>query len=200
MKKTHTYVDCSRCGHWTEEYRRESICKGCNNTQKVIDPREILCNMCAGPMTPIGTHNEQYPHGLYGAHVMGGYDSYHLFDMSRYAFSFCEECLRKLFNQCKIKPDVEEISFDGDVEGTTAWDRDQEAYEYRVWKDTGGHHQAYLDRKCNNVKDCQNTATYTILHSSSFTEECSCEEHKELRLYSNSKLTKFIPHVLKPFL
>ena len=112
-KKTYTYVDCDRCHHWTATDRLERLCKGCNNSQKVIDPREVLCNLCGGPMTPIGTPNEQYPHGLYKAHVMGGYNSYHLFDMSRYTFSFCEECLRKLFIQCKIKPDVDDVDFDG---------------------------------------------------------------------------------------
>jgi hypothetical protein len=199
MNKEHNYVDCHRCGNWDTARRLTTLCSACNNTQKVIDPKEVLCNLCAGPMTPLGTPNEQYPHGLYKVSVEGGYNSYHLLDMSRYSFSFCEECLRKLFIQCKIKPDVYDMDFDGDDQ-QTQWEHDQEIYEYRVWKDSGGHHQAYLDRKCNFVKDCPNTALYTQYISNDFTENCCCEEHKDLWGYSNGKLTKFIPNVLKPFL
>lgn len=199
MKKEHNYVDCQRCGHWQDDYRREHCCDACNNTLKVIDPREKLCNLCGGCVCPIGTMNEQYPHGLYEAKVTGGYDSYHLFDMTQYTFSFCEECLRKLFTQCKIKPAIADIDFSGGSR-EEEWERDQEAYEYRVWKDAGHHHQAYLDKKCNFKKDCPNRAIYTQLISGEFTEGCCCEDHKELFGYSNSQLTKFIPDVFKPYL
>lgn len=179
---------------------RKELCKQCNNSRYVVDPKEILCNLCGETMSPLGTMNEQYPHGLYEAHVTGGYDSYHLFDMSRYTFSFCEKCLRKLFMICEIKPDIADMDFDGNATSEELWEQDQEAYEYRVWKDNGGHHQAYVNRKCNSKKDCPNDAVYTKLVSGDFTEECSCEEHKDNRMYANSKLTKFVPNVLKPFL
>jgi hypothetical protein len=198
MNKEHNYVDCTRCGHWDNETRRKIICESCNNTRQVIDPKEILCNNCGGPQRPLGTHNEQYSHGL-EAEVTGGYESYHLFDMTTYKFSICEKCLREMFNQFAIKPII--IDRLGNDEGPIdLWAHDQEMYEYRVWKDTGGHHQAYLDRTCNFVKGCLNRAEYTQLISNDFTENCSCEEHKSLWRYSNSKLTKFIPNVLKPFL
>jgi len=32
------------------------------------------------------------------------------------------------------------------------------------------------------------------------TAGCCCEEHKDLYAYSNSKLTKFISNILKPYL
>jgi hypothetical protein len=156
--------------------------------------------MCGGSMCPIGTHNEQYPHGLHEAKVIGGYDSYHLFDCTSYVFSFCEKCLRQLFNQCKIKPKLIDSGIDGEGSQEESWERDQEAYEYRLWKDEGGHHQSYVNRKCNFVKDCANEAKYTQLISGDFTENCSCEEHKELWGYGNSQLTKFISNTLKPFL
>lgn len=204
MKKAHTYVECHHCKWQLENYPdrdwAKDPCAQCKNTRKVIDPKEILCNMCGESMCPIGTHNEQYPHGLHNAKVIGGYESYHLLDMNRYTFSFCEKCLRQLFIQCKIKPDVDEMNFGG---GSTedSWEADQEAYEYRVWKDNGGHHQAYLDRKCNLVKDCPNTALYTRLYRGEFTEDCCCEEHKDRWYHSNySSNTKFIQNMLKPFL
>lgn len=204
MTKEHVYVDCNRCGHWDEGRRRREVCEQCNNTRQTIDPKEILCNMCGGYQRPIGQHNEQYPHGLEDAEVTGGYDSYHIFDCTTYKFSVCEQCLRGLFNQFKIPPLViDRIGNDIASLSKTReqlWKEDQEAYEYRVWKDKGGHHQAYLDKKCNFVKDCPNKAVYTQLISGDFTENCSCEEHKHLWAYGNSKLTKFIQNILKPFL
>ena len=195
MKKEHTYVDCDRCGHWDTETKHNRVCGGCNNSGKVVDPRELLCNLCGETVCPIGTMNEQYTHGLYEAKVTGGYDSYHLFDMTTYKFSFCEKCLRGLFNQCKIPPDLTDSSG-----GEETYDKDREAYEYREWKTEGCHHQAYLDGKCNAVKNCINKAVYTQLVSEEFSEDCSCEEHQKHWAYSNCRMVKFIPNVLKPFL
>lgn len=203
MKK-HTYVKCQGCAWQLENFPdrdwKANPCSRCQNTRQVINPAEILCNLCGECMCPLGTMNEQYPHGLHEAKVTGGYDSYHLFDLTTYKFSFCERCLRRLFNDCKIKPELFDTNIDGDLTNEESWERDQEAYEYRVWKDQGGHHQAYLNKKCNFVKDCPNEAAYTQLISGEFSENCSCEKHKDLWGYSNSQLTKFIPNTLKPFL
>lgn len=198
MEQTTQLVDCNRCGHWTDERRFKEVCEQCNNTRKTIDPSTILCNMCGECMRPLGTMNEQYPHGLEGVKVTGGYDSYHLFDMTTYTFSFCEKCLRKLFNECKIKPMVQDTIDLHPIE--YAWQKDQEAYEYRVWKDEGGHHKAYMEKKCNSVKDCPNRAVWTLLHSGEFSEDSACEEHKLIRCYSNTRPTKFISPVLRAFL
>lgn len=201
MTKENNYVDCQHCQGWTDTQRRKIVCNLCNNTRRAIDPKDILCNLCGGNMCPLGTHNEQYPHGLYNAKVTGGYDSYHLLDMNDYTFNFCEKCLRQLFVQCKIKPVV---SNDGSeyVISTLEerWDLDQQSYEYRVWTDDGGYHQAYLNRKCNVEKDCPNDAAYTYLYNEEFTEACCCEEHKNDGLYLHRRLVKFIPNTLKAFL
>lgn len=200
MEKEHNYIECQACA-WRvkldgyDPYKE--LCKRCNNTRKVVDPNEILCNLCGKTMCPIGTMNEQYPHGLHEVKITGGYDSYHLLDMNEYTFSFCEECLRKLFTQCKIPPKVSDISSYG---GEYSFADDQESYEYRVWKDQGEFHQAYLNRKCNFKKDCINDAIYTQLISGDFTEGSSCEEHKDSWQFSNSTMVKFIPHTLKVFL
>jgi len=139
--------------------------------------------------------DEQYPHGLYKTTVTGGYESYHLFDDTDYTFSFCEKCLRQLFNQCKIKPIVESIAA-----RDLTYEEDREAYEYRFWKDNGGHHQAYLDRKCNAAKDCPHKAVYTVRYDGDFTEDAVCGMHKDHYKSYNRTLVQFIPHVLKPFL
>lgn len=198
MTKELNFVDCIRCANWDEKERYFKACPHCHNTKKVVAPQNILCNMCGGPQRPLGTYNEQYSHGLENATVDGGYDSYHLFDCTEYKFSFCEKCLRELFNKCKIPPTVTCV-IDSEQQDTYA--NDLLRYEYRVWKDSGGHHQAYLDRKCNAVKDCPNRAEYTIRVSGDFTEDCCCEEHKNTRNNAiNCTKVKFIPNVLKPFL
>jgi hypothetical protein len=197
----HNYIKCLSCDNRFNLnkdplYWKENPCEFCKNTRQVIDPKEILCNLCGECMCPLGTMNEQYPHGLHEAKVDGGYDSHHLFDLTSYTFSFCEKCLRALFNQCKIKP----VIFDSIDHTNKTWEEDQKQYEYRIWKDEGGHHQAYLNKKCNFEKDCPNEAVYTQLVSDEFTEDCCCEVHKSKFNYGNVKFTKFIPNVLKAFL
>lgn len=103
-----------------------------------------------------------------------------------------------MFNRFKIPPQISEKDYEGEPE---SWEADQKAYEYRIWKDAGGHHEAYLNRICNAVKDCPNRAEYTIRVSGDFTEDCTCEEHKNARNNCvNCEKVKFIPNVLKPFL
>lgn len=209
MNNEHTYVECHHC-KWQLEQQpdrdwNKHPCRKCNNTRQIINPEELLCNMCGGCMchnikTRSGTWSTNDPHGLFEAQVVGGYESYHLLDLNRYTFSLCEKCLRQLFIQFKIKPTIDEVDFGG---GATpeSWESDQKFYEYRIWVDSGAHHQAYLDRRCNFIKDCPNKALYTHLINDNFTEDCTCEEHKHLRSgCRNCKFVKFIPNVLKPFL
>ena len=150
--------------------------------------------MCGECTRPLGTHNECYPSGLESVQVTGGYDSYHLFDMTSYKFSICEKCLRGLFDNFKIPPVVSDM-----YQGST-YAEDKEMYDYRIWKDTGGHHEAYVNGKCNFIKDCQNKAVYTQYISDEFTESCCCEEHKGRWGYGNSRLGPFVSHTLRVFL
>lgn len=218
MKKEHTYVECTGCKWQLEQNLMPDRdwdkipCPRCKNTRLMIDPKEHLCNMCGEGMcpnivVPSGKWISDSPHGLFEASVVGGYESYHLMDMTRYTFSFCEKCLRSLFLQCKIPPRLNELGIEFVDDNLASFDREERdwqdevtSYEYRIWKDAGGHHEAYMNRKCNAIKDCPNAAAYTILHNDTeFTEETLCEKHKDHK-YSNSTLTKFIPNVLKTFL
>lgn len=114
-----------------------------------------------------------------------------------------------MFMQCKIKPFVHD-AWEHPVYGVTplvhtgpqwTFEQDQESYEYRVWCDTGGHHQAYLDGKCNTVQNCMNKAIYTVRLSDEFTEDCCCEAHATSWKHAlNADLIKFISNTLKPFL
>jgi hypothetical protein len=205
MSKNPNKVKCLAC-----EWQLENIpdrdweknpCNRCDNTREVIDPKELLCNLCGGPMCPdVPNSNSQIPHGLEEQMVIGGYDSTHLLDLHFYSFAFCEECLRKLFMQCKIPPKVERLA-SGKTTEEIPFAEDQEIYEYGEWVRLGGHHQAYLDRKCNRIKNCPNKAIYTRLYRGDFSEESSCEEHKDRYFQKNChSLVSFIPNVLKPFL
>lgn len=207
-RKEYTYVQCKWCAPAEGEIRTTPrMCSVCKNTGKAINPLEILCNMCGETMCPIGTMNEQTPYGLVDAAVTGGFESYHLLDMSCYEFSFCEKCLRQMFMQCKIKPYIHD-AWDHPINGTTpvyateySWEEDQGVYLYRVWQTDGGFHQAYVNGLCNVEKDCPNKAIYTVLLSDEFTENCACEAHKERWSRTiNAELVKFIPNKLKPFL
>ncbi len=205
MKKEPNYVKCEWCKDWdTAERYFRGTCRRCNDTGKVRDPKEVLCNLCGESLCPIGTYSEQIPHGLHNAKVTGGYDSYHLLDCSTYIFSFCEKCLRQLFIQCKIKPDIHDTNpFDGSFSKEENWEADMRSYEYKLWVDNGGHHQAFLDKKCNTIKDCPNKAKYTVLYSQErmFSEECCCEEHKTNRAWAlNARFVTFIPDTLKAFI
>lgn len=194
-------VNCNWCSNWTPEEIKKynKSCRFCKDTKQVADPKEILCNLCGECMCPIGAMNEQIPHGLYEAKITGGYDSYHLFDMTRYTFSFCEKCLRQLFMQCKIKPLIDDVDFDGITHQEYSWEEDQDMYEYKLWNDSGGAHQAYLNKKCNMEKDCPNDAIYTKLINDHFSEACCCEKHKT-KNGGSVKYVKFISAILKPFL
>lgn len=172
--------------------------------------KELLCNLCGESMCPnerarSGIWQSEHPHGLINAKVTGGYESYHLMDLSQYTFSFCEPCLRKLFVRCKIKPQIHDmifsgLSLDAAPSEESSWESDQTAYEYRIWKDNGSHHQAYLNEQCNVIKNCPNKALYSHLVSGDLTEDCACEEHKNNYLYGNSKLVPFISNTVKSFL
>lgn len=177
--------------------------------------QEEFCNLCGESCRPSGVNrwgpwSSEYNHGLLNAKVVGGYHSNHLLDMNQYTFSFCEPCLRKLFIQCKIKPRINDMNFPLVLDGKSPmiegdefpWELDQETWEYRMWEDSGGFHQAFLNKKCNQKKDCPNKAVYTVLFSDSlFSEEACCEEHKaKWKNTINARFVPFISDTLKPFL
>lgn len=208
MSQKHNYVECHHC-NWRVEQQPDfdwaaNPCTKCHNTRSIIDPKELLCNLCGGQMCHeikkrSGLWSTKDPHGLYDISVTGGYESYHLLDLNRYTFSFCEECLRKLFVQCKIKPRVVGVTCDDSELEEYSWEQDQKSYEYRVWQDAGHHHDAYMNGRCNSAKDCSNKAVYTRYINDRFSEDCCCEEHK-FKDGGSYKHVKFIPNVLKPFL
>jgi len=198
MKK---YVNCDWCMNWTFEQKLEKDCGLCKNKRLVPDPKEVLCNNCGNTMCPVGSMNRQIPHGLVNARVVGGFDSYHLFDTTSYTFNLCELCLRNLFMNFKIKPLVGDTDLSEEDIGESSWDLDLKSYEHRLWEDNGGPEAAYKNGKCNFEKDCNNDAVYSEYLSGEFTMRCSCNAHKDLSNYRyNSELKPFIPNNLKVFI
>lgn len=190
----HTYVNCKWC--------KGCGCKTCDNKGQIINPLERLCNMCGEALCPpAGSIHDQSPAGLIDAKVSGDYDSEYLSDLQNYKFSLCEKCLRQLFIQFKIKPEINEYSLNNGPEIPVTWEDDQYYYEARIWRRNDGPHQHYINRLCNIEYGCTNAAIYTVLASGEFTENCACEEHKEQALYAiGNSLTSFIGNHLKPFL
>lgn len=199
LGEEHTYVKCKICAN-SPDYAE---CAYCNGTREVIDPKEVLCNLCGETMCiseNCHDYTSQIPHGLIDASVSGGYDSFHLLDGTNYSFSFCELCLRKLFIQCKIKP---VISTYFPSSHSSSWEEDSYLYEYRVWQKNNGPHIAYENGLCNIYLNCKNKAKYSQYYYSEFSEVCACEDHKsKLEVYSGSDYTigPFIKSSLKPFL
>ncbi len=182
----------------------EGQCKACRGLGHVVKKEaEVLCNMCGGSMRVDEDYGDgnAYFNGLVDARVGGGYHSYHLFDMTTYSFDMCEQCLRKMFIQFKIPPLVND-----NMDRDATWEQDQQYYEYRLWKDNGGHHQAYLNGLCNNaITDCPGKAIYTVKHigeslEDGFTEDCCCDNEEHQYCAANQELVPFISNVLKPFL
>lgn len=156
---------------------------------------KALCNLCGSDMCLGKDMDPSTPYGLHGASVSGGYFSKHLIDGNHYIFNLCEKCLRDLFIKFIIPP---KIDSDFITNSEFSFKEDQKMYEYSIWCENGGHHQAYLNTKCNSVKDCPNDAVYTIKRDNQFTEDSSCEEHRKLKF--NRKYVPFIPNNLKIFL
>jgi len=181
-----TTIECKKCSYDKETH----ICNLCGSKDK-------LCNLCGESMSIEGSiYDENHSFGLIDAKVSGEYSSYHLSDYTIYNFSLCEKCLRQLFVQCKIKPD---LKIDNEIE---TFEKDQFEYEYKVWKNEGYHHKAYVNGKCNYAKDCPNKAMYSHFYNDKFTEDCSCEEHKINMTYilPGYSLRPFISNTLKPFI
>lgn len=194
------YVTCNRCSNWSAEVKMSADCPSCKNKRLIPDPKDILCNNCGNTLCPIGTINEQVPHGLVNARVVGGYDSYHLFDTTSYTFSMCELCLRNLFINFKIKPVVSETDLDESDRKLSTWEQDLLWYESRIWEDNGGPELAYKKGKCNFKKDCEEDAVYSQYLDDEFTIRCCCEEHKDLHSSYSSTLKPFVPAHLKVFI
>ena len=188
MKKN-KYISCYHCVSLYGVVDRD--CKVCFGTGKIEDTKDAKCNLCNEYLT---LEDSIVPQGIYNINVTGGYFSYYLFDDTTYTFSLCEKCIRNMFSNFKIPPKV------SDRHGTISYKKEKKRYDYMIWVDNGGASEAYLNGKCNFIKNCKNKAIYSQFISGKFTEKCSCEKHKKLHNYSNSELRQFIPNNLKSFM
>lgn len=199
LGEEHNYVECKLCD---EEFQALDLtCLACNGDKEVIDPKEILCNLCGNTLCITMNANDwsiQEPYGLLNCLVSGGYNSLHLSDGYNYDFNLCELCLRNLFDQFKIKPKINCYLSGKFIE----YDDELYEYKFRVWNQNGGAHNSYINELCNVHLECKNKAVYSQYYDDDFTEVCSCEEHKDkLKIgFPNYKIGPFVKNNLKLFL
>ena len=199
MKKN--YIKCNQCAYRVEQPDydpHEELCRSCNNSRLVIDPKDILCNMCGGGMCDIPHEpDNQVPYGMHNHKEVGSYSSPHLTDTTTYTFSLCELCLRNMFNHFKIPPTMGSYMH----MPIPTWQEDQEYYEERMWRESNEPHDAYMAGKCNAVKNCTHNAKYSVYFDNEFSEKCVCETHKShYDSWSGANLKRFTQDDLKPFL
>lgn len=186
------YQICENC-----RFQRESgaldlarHCSRCKGTGIVRSRSSYICNKCGGSMCPEdNTPNRDIPHGLVEEQVTGGYDSFHLFDLSAYTFSLCEQCLRQLFDSCTIYPNVYCQSGD-----RVSYEEDQTQYMDRMWRKSGGHITKMFTDMCNTTMECTDKAIWRISYDSQnpISPDICCDEHKSK--YDNYSTVFFAPY------
>lgn len=137
--------------------------------------KNSLCNLCGNSTVPLeGPFAiELDSYGLVDAVVAGGYFSIHLCDGIRYKFSICEKCLRKLFEQFVIKPDVSNYM------DNSAWSYEKElyTYKYRLWIDSGAQIEKFNTGLCNFCEDCEEKGIWWGFIEDEFINLVLCEQH-----------------------
>ena len=93
------------CNHCADARANPAIwsaargCHWCFGTALRLE--SYVCNGCGETI-----QTDMNVTGLPELKLYGGPDSTHLLDMTRYAFSLCEHCLRQLFDRMTVPPDV----------------------------------------------------------------------------------------------
>ncbi len=132
-----------------------------------------------------------FPLGLVDAQVTGGYDSRHIFDLTTYEWSMCEECLRAMFNGFKVPPYVADA-----IRGSNAsykYEDDRKSWELRVWRDTGKALAWAREGLCNGSLKCPNATTHRRYVSGSISgDESRCDEHADADLCLNVESVSFV--------
>ena len=118
------YKPCNHCADAREQPEIRTSARGCNwcfGTGLRLE--SYVCNCCGETIA-----TERGVTGLPELKIYGSYGSLHLLDMTRYAFSICERCLRELFERMAVPPDVsDEMARPVDAEPYT-YQRDRELY------------------------------------------------------------------------
>ena len=130
MKVKH--IECHSCSEarHNQDLSVAVNCLTCCGKGILIKIEEYLCNNCGKEIMKPGMIRNV---GFYSEHkffVSGGYDSYYLFDRTDYIFYICEKCLRDMFNDFKIKPQV--IDHD---DGEIPYEQDLKMLTERIIKD-----------------------------------------------------------------
>lgn len=151
-------------------------CRECKGTGFVRSRETYVCNKCGDCLCPpIGTMNQDAPHGLVEATVSGGYDSRHLFDTTNYSFSLCELCLRNLFNECAVPPKISHYM----GPGWKTYQEDRVMWEDRLWEESEAF-MAHTAAGLCTTRLCGHPATQRELISGLPTNVLACDAHARL--------------------
>jgi len=157
-------------------------CSSCHGTAMVRNPESYVCNRCGEGMY---IQPNWGPHGLIEARVSGGYASPHLLDLVRYKFSLCEKCLREMFDQFKVPPEIQDKHG-----GATTYAEESTRYKRWQWRKTNGHIEKLKAGLCNATIECEKTADWRVFASGTLTDDACCEEHRSFFQYAN---TLYVP-------
>jgi hypothetical protein len=174
------FENCTNCAELrgNGEFAAANRCWQCKGKGFCRKPESYLCNKCGEGMTDPDSKEDRNIYGLIEATVSGGYGSPHLLDMNRYIFSLCEKCLRTLFDECKIPPQM------GGEEQSYASDR--ASYEYNQWIRSSGPREKFAKGLCTEQRNCMNEAVYVNVRSGLIHEEAYCLEHSKRYQHNNN--------------
>jgi len=175
------YTNCLACKELRESNDDSDLvlatkCRDCDGKGVVRTPESYLCNNCGESLIPLDMEKDckPSPYGLVEKTVSGGYFSDYLWDCTTYTFSLCEKCLRDLFDQFKIPPQIG--GYMGG--GAETYEEDSFYHQERLWRKAGGKLEKLKQGLCNDKSFCQNEAKYRIFSSSDLTDHSCCEEHR----------------------
>lgn len=188
------YEACQSCaqyradGNWDEAIS----CCSCEGKGALRRPESFICNSCGDTLNRDG-----FPGGLIDATVSGGFNSWHLFDLTSYTFSICEECLRALFTSFAIPPAIHEsMTTRGIDDLEPTYEEDLDYYKYRLWRHVGGHKQKLLTGACNHREYCTAHAEWRLLVDGELSGNAMCDEHRPH--YENNINGRLVPALSVP--
>lgn len=108
--------------------------------------------------------------------VSGGYLSPHLTDCTSYSFAFCELCLRKIWEQCEVKPALVDYT-----DGTPkSYEEDVSGWKIRLWMQDGGPEKKMPTGLCTHDEHCSEKSTHWEVCSGQLVESRRfCQKHAQ---------------------
>lgn len=183
MSNLEACTDCAE-DRAAGDFEGASMCRKCEGKGFHRGFGTYFCNQCKACLRAFPDMESSEQEGLVEAHVVGGYMSKHLFDMSCYTFSLCEKCLRTLFNGFATPPTV--TSNLPSNRAVFDYADDLAAYYRKQWQATPEVEERFKARICNYDADCTEPGEAIIFYSGEMSDKVRCHKHIEDRLTVNA--------------